>query len=331
MQIGVVGVNHKLASLACRETIAKACQRRFLLDNPLSHGTFVLLSTCNRIELYFTAESLSSCHEEILNILKQELREEFEQKLYTFFGFDCFLHLAKVTAGLDSAIVAETEIQGQVKAAYESACNVRQLASSLHFLFQKCLKIGKQARSEYLITNHIPGLEHALYWYAKDHFGQDLPAPLFIGVSQINVKIARYLQKKGVREMHFCNRTDKKAKTASLVLDGHMLPWRELHDSWQNFRWVISATKSPSYILTQKSQNAHLLVDLAVPRNIDPAVESIDTKLLNIDDLQLLLAKRKALLQQNIQLADTHVQMAVKRQIARNKERNHPLRLAIGA
>ena len=88
MHIGVIGINHKLAPVALRETIAKACARRFALGNPLTDATFVLLSTCNRCELYFHAPSLSLGHEQILSILKEQIQEDFDQKLYTFFGYD---------------------------------------------------------------------------------------------------------------------------------------------------------------------------------------------------------------------------------------------------
>src|SRR3954466_9975105 len=107
MRVGVVGINHKLADLKLRETLAKACQRRFSAGNSL-HGnhSFVLLSTCNRTEAYFTSYELAETHTYLLNILRQEVFEEFDHKLYSFFGSDCFAHLARVTAGLDSAIIA---------------------------------------------------------------------------------------------------------------------------------------------------------------------------------------------------------------------------------
>src|SRR5262249_51645888 len=122
MRIGVVGINHKLADLKLRETLAKACQRRFG-PGQSTHGshTFILLSTCNRTEVYFSSEDLAQSHSYFLSILNQEVDEDFDQKLYSYFGKDCFLHLSRVTSGLDSAIVAETEIQGQVKSAYENA------------------------------------------------------------------------------------------------------------------------------------------------------------------------------------------------------------------
>src|SRR4051812_9744096 len=120
MRVGIVGINHKLADLKLRERLAKACQKRF---GPFQavHGDhhFILLSTCNRTEVYFSSDDLAATHSYLLSILRTDVEEEFDHKLYSYFGTDCFSHLTRVTSGLDSAIIAETEIQGQVKTAYE--------------------------------------------------------------------------------------------------------------------------------------------------------------------------------------------------------------------
>ncbi len=332
MDIGVIGINHKLAPLAIREMIAKACARRFSLENPLRHGSFVLLSTCNRSELYFQAPSLAASHEQIVSILKEEIEEEFDQKLYTFFGFDCFLHLAKVTAGLDSAIIAETEIQGQVRTAYEAATTLRSLSKDLHFLFQKSLKIAKDVRREHLISAQVPDLEHALFWQAKDFFQEsDLPAPLFIGTSEINLKIARFLQRKGVKEMCFSNRTEATCAQVAGQLGAHVMPWTSLKSCLQDYSWIIAATKSPHLILQNVSlqDKKTLLVDLAVPRNIDPSLAGNQCKVLNIDDLNQLLEKRKALLKEQIIRAEHQLTTAVKRSVAMYRTKASLLPLAV--
>lgn len=327
MNIGVIGINHKLAPLALRETIAKACTRRFGLGNPLSDGTFVLLSTCNRCELYFHAASLAYSHEQILSILREEIEEEFDQKLYTFFGFECFLHLAKVASGLDSAILAETEIQGQVKSAYEMATQLRSLSKDLHFLFQKCLKIAKDVRKEHLIACQVPDLEHALFWHAKEYFKDQLPAPLFIGTSEINLKIARFFQHKGIKEMHICNRTDATSAHHASQLPAHVLSWNDLKAHWHTFSWIITATKSPHHILQYMPQldKKMLLIDLAVPRNIDPNLNTSSCKVLNIDDLNLLLEKRKAHLEEQIMQADHFLCRQVQRSLALFRTKATPL------
>jgi glutamyl-tRNA reductase len=318
MHIGIIGINHKLADLLLREAIAKACQRRFSLENPLHDGSIVLLSTCNRTELYFSAEDLVLAHQKILSILKTEVEIDFEQKLYTFFGLDCFLHLAKVTAGLDSAILAETEIQGQVKCAYEAGAALRTLSKDLHFAFQKCLKIGKEVRHGFEKFTSAPDLRHALFKTAKDHFGQTLPPVLFVGASEINLKIAQFLKQKGVKNIAFSNRSEAVFPYLIKEFNASVLPWNQLNDEWEKYEIVICATKCPHYILQNKIEKNgdKLLIDLAVPRNIDPALSSDSIKLLNIDDLQQLLDARKEALTESLEHSEDTIRTQVIRQIS---------------
>ncbi|MBS0654680.1 MAG: glutamyl-tRNA reductase [Verrucomicrobia bacterium] len=328
MHIGVVGINHKLANVSLRETIAKACQRRFFLENPLKNGTFVLLSTCNRSELYFSAEDMVQAHSEILAILKEEITHEFEQKLYTFFGFDCFLHLAKVTTGLDSAIIAETEIQGQVKLAYEAAIALRSLCKELHFLFQKCLKVGKEMRTQYLFTKLLPDLEHALFLHAHEFFEGNLPSVLFVGTSEINLKIARFLKQQGTNDITFCNRSRASSLAISREMGCQVLEWEELTSKWHHFPWLICATKSPNYLLTegQRCTKKRLLIDLSVPRNIDPRLEQGETILLNIDHLDQLLETRRRFLEEQLYTTEISLLNAVQRLTTTFRTRNQHFR-----
>lgn len=317
MHIGVLGINHKLADVTLRETIAKACQRRFFLENPLDEGSFVLLSTCNRTELYISAEDLVAAHQTILSILKEEIAVDFEQKLYTFFGLDCFLHLARVTAGLDSAILAETEIQGQVRTAYAQSAVLRSLSKELHFTFQKCLKIGKEVRSGFKNLGNMPDLAHALLSSAQEFFGHMLPPVLFVGASEINLKIARFLKQRGVQGLAFSNRSESVFSYLAKEFNAACVPWNTLQTSWKSFDFVICATKCPHYVLHKtESCGPKLLVDLAVPRNIDPALQTQTVHVLNIDDLQQLLDTRERALMQKLDHAKEVIHTSVVRQIA---------------
>jgi glutamyl-tRNA reductase len=316
MLIGILGINHKQADVGLREIIASAFQKHFALLHPLK--SFVLLSTCNRCELYFSADDLALAHQSILAILREEIATDFEQKCYSFFGGDCFLHLAKVTAGLDSAILHETEIQGQVKRAYENATRTRALPKELHFLFQKSLKIAKEIRSAFPVPPSLPNLEHAIFSLAKHFFPTRFPPLLFVGVSEINCKIAGFLQQKGVNHMTFCTRTDAKAIDIANQFGGNCIPWQSLAEQWIQFPWVIAAANSSSYLLKEQCASANqLLVDLAVPRNIDPSIQGT---LFNIDDLNAFLEERKTALHALAEKAETKIIMAVEQQITLNKE-----------
>src|SRR3984957_2397898 len=148
MRVGVIGINAKSSELSLREHLAKATVKLFGAEalDALQFG-FLFLSTCHRTEIYFSSLDLAATHSVILQLLRQEIDLPFEHNLYSYFGDECFTHLAKVVAGLDSVILGEGEIQRQVKRAYETAQVYRKLPAPLHFLFQKSFKIAKELRS----------------------------------------------------------------------------------------------------------------------------------------------------------------------------------------
>jgi len=299
MQVGVVGINYKLADLKLREKLAITCQRRFgpgCSAHP--EQSFILLSTCNRTEIYFSSNNLAETHSYILRILKQDVEEEFDQKLYSYFNDECFYHLAYVVAGLDSAIVAETEIQGQVKIAYQKMCAYHQLPSELHFLFQKSLKIGKQVRSSISLGRGMPDVEHAIYSVGRHLFGNpENCSILFVGASDINLKILHFLKSKGMPQIAITNRTEKTAKNLARKYQIKMHPWNRL-GAWPQYDWIIFGTKSPDYLIKRSDcvsiTKQKLTIDLCVPRNVDPLVSRHSAvTLLNIDQLNRMLKHRR--------------------------------------
>ena len=291
MLIGILGINHKSATLHLREKLAKACSKRFH-PHHLHTLDFVPLSTCNRTEIYFSSYDLAQTHTYLLNILRQEVDEEFEHHVYSYFGIDAFLHLARVTSGMDSAIIGETEIQGQVKQAYEMAIP-RKLSAALHFLFQKCLKIGKEVRSNSLLTRGLPTLEDTLYSKAKEMELIDKKV-LFVGVSKINQKIFRRFVQKKVANITFCNRSEEKLANMA----ASKLPWRDLY-LWQTFDLIIFGTKSTDFLVGPQTifgTKKRLVVDLCVPRNVDPRLEQQEAlTLLNIDQLNAEIDQKRKL------------------------------------
>jgi glutamyl-tRNA reductase len=299
MRVGIVGINHKLADLKLREKLAKACQKWFgPLQAVHDHHYFVLLSTCNRTEIYFSSEDLAATHTYLLGILRIEVGEEFDHKLYSFFGADCFCHLTRVTLGLDSAIIAETEIQGQVKMAYESTSDYHSLPKDLHFLFQRALGIAKKLRSELKLGRGMPHLEHAILQTGKQMFQMPEQARLlFIGASDINQKILLFLKNKNFNDLTLCNRSDDFARAFLVQHNVKHLPWTQLHQ-WHEYDWVIFGTKSPDYLITQqeisqRSISKKLIMDLCVPRNVEPKLgQDSRITLLNIDQINRLLKMR---------------------------------------
>lgn len=327
MRFGVIGLNNKLADLRLREALAKACQRRFLAE--LGWGAehhSVLLSTCNRTEVYFSSDDLAATHTYLLGLLKADVGQDLEQKVYSFFGQECLLHLARVSSGLDSAIIAETEIQGQVRVAYEQACLKTRLPKELHFLFQKALKVGKQVRSTLPMSRGVPDVEHAILSLGCGLFSTPKEASLlFVGASDINHKILSFLKRKGFGKITVCNRTVQHGHALAVRHETGILPWEE-RARWTEFDWVIFGTKAPDYVatiqdLTGERVSAKLVIDLSVPRNVDPAIASAGIQVLNIDEIQATLRHRSQSLASLLGSAEELVASAIRRQILAYKRK----------
>jgi glutamyl-tRNA reductase len=320
MQIGVLGINHKLACLDLRDAFAKVSERRF---HPRfsAHGdhTFILLSTCNRTEIYFSSDDLSETHSYLLSILRQELSEDFDQKLYSFFGHECFYHLSRVTVGLDSACVAETEIQGQVKTAYETALMSRKLPPEIHYLFQKALTIGKQIRTELNLGVGIKGLDSAVLTTGR-HFFYSRPEPriLFIGGSSINEKILAKRELPGAFLM-----TRSPSRGAELQEKYGIVPLAWDPEMWTDFDWILTGSKTTQYLIEPKKVDAKKLVmDLSVPRNVNPLLgKNPNITLMNIDQLNRLLATGERRLHEALIEADTLIQERSRRHVALYQEK----------
>ena len=296
MQIGVVGINHKNASLAIREKLAQVCHKRLgHRDAFIGDRSFVLLSTCNRTEIYFTAPYLSETHTYLLHLIRPDIHPTLDQKLYSFFGDDCFTHLCRVTAGLDSAIVGESEIQRQVKCAYQDTAEVRSLPSILHFAFQKALKIGKDLRTEFPLSGSIPQLDQGILHIGNHFHHQFLERPfLFIGASQTNRHLIHFFKQKKASSLTLINRTDSTSYTLSLQENIHFLPWKHLH-AWIDYDTIILGTKSPTPLIHACALSSpKLILDLSVPRNADPSLSyQPQVTLYNIDQINRLLNYRQ--------------------------------------
>lgn len=273
LAIGVLGLNFKTADLALREAIARGVQslsdqRAIFFPHPT-----VVLSTCNRTEVYFSASDLAAAHSDLLAHLRTQISEPFELRLYSYFGIDCFAHLCRVTAGLDSAIFAETEIQRQVKIAYSRASGFHRLPSDLHYLFQKALKVGKSVRTN---LGQGPQTLYGTLWQMAEWTGKNI---LLVGNSEINRGFASYLIHKGISTFSLCTRYPETVR-----LEGVFVCDRSVLKQWQSFDVIVSASFAEEYLITGVGERRHLLFDLSVPRNIDSEV-GLSATLYNIDQL----------------------------------------------
>jgi len=323
MRVGVLGINHKLANLQLRERLAAICHQRLALGSSI-HGEhqFILLSTCNRTEIYFFSEDLTATHSYLLGMLRQDVSDEFDQKLYSYFGQDCLMHLCRVATGLDSAIIVETEIQGQVKSAYENVQRHYQLPFELHYLFQKALAISKKVRAILPSQAGLPDIEHAIFHTGR-HFFPEYSSPniLFVGASSINEKIISYFKRKQVNRITLCNRTESKAAVMAEKYQIPLLHWREL-SKWPNYDWVILGTKATGHLLQIQHVDfpveRKLIVDLSVPRNAEPQLGHLSSiTLLNIDQLNCHLKIRTQGLVKILHQAEEMILQSVQQHVAR--------------
>ncbi|MCH9634218.1 MAG: Glutamyl-tRNA reductase [Chlamydiae bacterium] len=315
MNIGIIGVNFKSADLFFREKLAQKFQKRYSSDE-LEDFSKVVLSTCNRFEIYFSSDDLTQTHSLLLKEFTKEFKKDCGFKLYSYFGQDCFLHLSQVTAGFDSAILAETEIQGQVKRAYLKA-QKQSLAKELHFIFQKSLKIGKSIRSNISLKPGAPNLVKTVSSllgnlkkiYQKPHI-------LFVGTSEINTKIIQQMPLDAFN-VSLCSRSLDRSSALAQKLGVQVVNWESL-SYWQTFNGIVFASSYPHYILVKEEGEVNqkkLLIDLSVPRNVHPSLcKKENIQLLNIDQVNKLVRRYRTVKSDELIEATNRIQSAITNQ-----------------
>lgn len=329
MEVGVVGINHKSSHLHLREAISKVVTRCASEESGFAR---IILSTCNRTEIYFSGEDLPEIHGKILNRLRLEIKSSFEQQLYSYFHRDCFCHLAQVTTGLDSAILAESDIQRQVKLAYMNGSLNGELSSSLHFMFQKSLKIGKAIRSLFPEIRPKVTLEQMLFSLRRNLLGdQKEVSVLMIGNSQINRKILAYFRYKKGLKITLCTRGVSSASDLVEKYGVRIAPWDEV-ERWSGYHFIIAGSNYPEYLIMPEEDlelsAPILMVDLSMPRNIDPAMMRHPLiHLFNVDDISNLINQSKHQHLQEMRHCLSKIENEVSKQIIifRKKSDQSPL------
>ena len=300
MHIGVLGISHRSANLEEREIVTQIFSEKCLnvyLDTTLI--SFIPVITCNRLELYFSSDNIEEACQFILKLFYKHLPQLISSQLYYYLGEDCFKHLSYVVSGFDSAMLGETEIQGQVKKAYHQSMLARNLSSVIHFVFQKSLKIGKDLRSQYQNQLVFPNLEKTIYEKVIQETWKLKPSVLFIGASETNYNILYYFYKKQApfSSIAISNRSTVKDRFANFDL---IIEDWEKKQVWANYDVVIIATKSPHYLITLETFDHNpcknsLFIDLSVPRNVDPRLENLGNTIYNIEQLHREVQKKQSI------------------------------------
>lgn len=306
--IVVVGLNHKIAPVEIREQFClTGDQINSTLDGLATVARErVVLSTCNRLEVYAVAERSVSVVAEIKRFLRaancQDLPEEhMGSYFFDFHNEEAARHLFAVASGVDSMILGEPQILGQVRDAYDLACQRESAGSVLSSLFQRALSVGKRARTETSISRSAASVSHAAVELAKQIFGEITSrVVLVVGAGEMGELAAKNLVDNGVRRVMVANRTHERALELVARIGGTAIPWDSLGLALAESDIVITSTGSSHTIFRPELVSAAMrsrrgrslfFVDIAVPRDVDPAVGAMDNVYLyDIDDLQSVVA-----------------------------------------
>ena len=304
MPILLVGLNHQTASLSLRERVSVVSNRlparlRELSDVPGIREA-VILSTCNRTECYIIGEN----PQPVIAFLAESAGvsvDELRQYLYIHLGRQAVRHLFRVACGLDSLAIGETQILGQVREAWRMARKQHAAGRELCCIFQQAVATGKRARSETAISEGAFSIGRAAVELANALY-PDLGSAnlLVLGAGKIAELTAKHLSDHGAGTILVANRTLANANELAARLGGRAIPYEELGKLLPEIDILISSTSAPHIVLhaevvahamAGRPDRPLCLIDLAVPRDVDPAVVDIpNVHLYNIDDLQEITA-----------------------------------------
>lgn len=309
MTVVLLGVNHKTAPVAVRERLAFGEDGlQDLLCNLKGFQGIeecAILSTCNRTELYASAadgvmgqESLSG----FLAAARNLDAGEFRPHLYGLNGTEAITHLFSVSSGLDSLVVGENQILAQVRTAYERARAARVTGPVLDRLFPWAVRVGKRARSQTRINEGAASVSHAAVELARMIFGDLAGRPvLVLGAGKMSELTLKHLINTGVDRLQIVNRTPQRAQELASRCGGQAVPFEQLDQALADSDILLSSTGAPHYVVTKERlakvmrsrRNRPLfIVDIAVPRDIEPSCEELESVYLyNIDDLHQAVAQ----------------------------------------
>ncbi|MSQ40509.1 MAG: glutamyl-tRNA reductase [Dehalococcoidia bacterium] len=327
MHLVVVGLNHRTAPLEVREQFAfSRSELPWALDAlKTAANQGVVLSTCNRMEVYTLASSAAQGRSQVEQFFAQLGRnlEEVSSHLYILEHLEAARHLFRVVCGLDSLILGETEILGQARDAYGAAVAQRAARGVISHVFHHALRVGKRARRETGISRNALSVSAACVELARralgDLRGKDV---LVIGLGEAGRLAARALTAAGAGSLTMTNRTYQRAVELAAELGGTAVPLEELESLLERSDVVVSTTEAPGYILTadtlrritERRSAPLFLVDIAVPRDIDPAVADLPGVVLrDIDDLEAVSEGNRRQREEEAQRVETIVDQEVQR------------------
>jgi glutamyl-tRNA reductase len=332
MEIVLIGLNHRTATVELRERIAftveQACEAA---DQLRSRGILeetLVLSTCNRSELYGVPRELSAdsagAVELFLASFHQLPPHELNGSLYRHRDHNAVRHLFRVAAGLDSMLLGEAEILGQVREAYRIALDHGATGPVLNRMFQGALEVGKRVRNETEIGTRPVSVAFAGVKLAERIFGRmNNHRALIVGAGATSEQVVRHLCDRGIKQLHVLNRTAEHAVDLAARFGGEVVPWENLQAALEWPDLIVTSVSSNEPILTRammeramaaRGNRALLLIDLGVPRNVAAEAGGLyNTYLYNVDDLTEIVEQNKKAREAEIPRAETIIEEQVEK------------------
>ncbi|MCG2712641.1 MAG: glutamyl-tRNA reductase [Candidatus Omnitrophica bacterium] len=304
MNITMVGLNHRSAPIEVREKFAfsknslEEALTRLKTDAQIQEG--VILSTCNRVEIYALGrpkEKINGALTNFLNSFHKVSNSSYEKYLYTLNGIEAIKHLFRVSSSLDSQILGETQILGQVKNAYLKARQTGAVSRVFPFVFEEAIKIGKRARSQTQIGCGAVSISTAAVEMARKIFGGLAEKSiLIVGAGKIGELSAEYLYSRGAKMVLVANRTFSRAQQLAKKFNGKAIAFDEFPKAIIEADIVISSVNAPhtlikkemmSKIISMGKGRPVFIIDLGLPRNVAPDVNTLNNVYVyNLDDLK---------------------------------------------
>jgi glutamyl-tRNA reductase len=304
MKLWITGLNHRTAPVSVRELLAFApaeLQKALaILRNRPGVVEGMILSTCNRVEVAIAADDTlepRACIESFLCETKSLERHALQQYLYGYEGREAIRHLFRVAASLDSMVVGEPQILGQLKSAYSMAKHEGAVNGLLDTVITRAFSVAKRVRNETDIGVSAVSISYAAVELAREIFGSlKNQRVMLIGAGKMSELAARHLLRSGVQEILVTNRTEARARSVANLVRGTIVPYEQFRSRLRDVDIVITSSGAPDYLLYKdemkkiieaRRNRPMFLIDIAVPRNIEPIVNELDNIFLyDIDDLQ---------------------------------------------
>jgi glutamyl-tRNA reductase len=338
MGLFVAGVNHRTAPVALREQLAvEEDKLRELIRDVQATGVAretVLISTCNRVEVYGVAEAPGEARATVFRRLCQHRGVDptaLETHVYTHLEEDAVRHVFRVASSLDSMMVGEPQILGQVKDAFALAQACEAVGPTLHTLFSQAFAVAKKVRTETDIARHAVSVSFAAVELARKIFaGLTGRAVLLVGAGKMSELAARHLVAQGAFPVYVANRTWARAQELARALSGTAVPFAELDIALGTVDIVVTSTGAPEPVihrdLVQRVMHGRrgrplFFIDIAVPRDVEEAVETLrDVYCYDIDDLKQVVDANLRERAREAQRAETLVEREVAKFAARLRD-----------